>query len=90
MYRTAEELPKSAILDLKTCLYQAAHDIEFNSYETYGYGDEELSKSDRDIIRNVEYIDDIPDDVVYRAFDGYSFVPEDFAAGAGDDWNAVY
>ena len=87
MYRTVNNLPKSAIFDLKTCLYQFVNYFEFNGIETYG---EELSENDKDIIRKAEYIDDIPDDVVFRAYSGYMFVPEDFAAGAGDDWNAVY
>lgn len=75
LYREVKELPESAKGYLRFGLY----------YEDSWYDD--LSDEDKAIVDASKYPDDIPDDVLYRAFAGVNFVPEDFFSDAGDDWD---
>ena len=75
LYREVKELPESAKEYLRFGLY----------YEDSWYDD--LSDEDKAIVDASKYPDDIPDDVLYRAFEDVVFVPEDFCCDAGDNWD---
>ena len=79
LYRSVEKLPEGALDYLRGCLYWGEGDFEY----------EELSSDDKAIVDAAAYPSAIPNDVVYRAYEGIMFVPEDFVADAGDDWSAV-
>lgn len=77
LYRSVYDLPEGARLFLKSSLY-------FGGPEYDG-----LDEEQQEIVDNCDWPDDIPDDILNYAFSGYSFVPEDFVAMAGDNWDLV-
>lgn len=67
IYFGIEELTEDELLELKDKLYWSdGDDLEAFSYE------------DMEIIRNCEFPEDIPFELVEKAFGMYSFVDEDF------------
>lgn len=76
LYRSVEELPESALQYLSRIV----------SCEGSTWYDK-LSDEDRAIVDACEYADGVPNDVLFRVFDGVLFVPEDFNGDAGDDWD---
>lgn len=80
LYRSVEELPEGALDYLRWCLY-------------YGAGDsvwyDDLEDADKLIVDAAENIDGITNEILFRCYEGVSFVPEDFTADAGDDWSMV-
>ena len=51
--------------------------LEYLKFSTY-YDDE--------TIQDCAYFWEIPDEVIFEKYNGICFVPEDFYAGAGDNW----
>ena len=80
LYRSVRELPASALDYLRQSLY-------WGESESIWYDD--LPDEDKAVVDAAEYISDITDDVLFHAYEGISFVPEDFTSDAGDDWSVV-
>lgn len=76
LYRSVRELPEPCLQYLSIVL----SDEGCGWYET-------LSDEDKAIVDACEYMDEVPDEVLFRAFDGIDFVPEDFWCDAGADWD---
>ena len=76
LYRSVRELPEP-------CLEYLSWVLSDDGSEWYA----DLSDEDKAIVDGCEYRADVPHDVLFRAFDGISFVPEDFWCDAGDDWD---
>ena len=79
LYRSVRELPDGALDYLRGCLYWGEGDMDYD----------DLSSDDKAVVDAAAYPSAIPDEVVYRAYAGVNFVPEDFEPGAGDDWSMV-
>ena len=72
MYRNFDELTKDERDELRSTLFFQQYDS--GSGNDYDY----LSADDKAIVDDALYPDVIPDDLLRRAFGGYSFVEGDF------------
>lgn len=80
MYRSVRQLPAGALDYLRWNLF-------------YGAGDsvwyDDLSDNDKAVVDAAASVDEITDEILFHAYDGISFCPEDFTSMAGDDWSKV-
>ena len=77
------ELRKEELDELKDTLYTSALDVA-NGYDDLIGNLENLDDDDIEIINNCLWHDDIPDKIVFKAFEHISFVEEDFFCNCND------
>lgn len=80
LYRSVRELPQGGLDYLRQSLYWGAGD-------SIWYDD--IPDEYKTAVDNAEDLDDITDEILFAAYDGISFCPEDFTSVAGDDWSKV-
>ena len=80
LYRSVRELPQGGLDYLRQSLF-------WGESESVWYDD--LPDEYKAVVDSAEYFDDITDEVLFAAYDGISFCPEDFTSMAGDDWSKV-
>lgn len=75
-YRTVEQLNENEKDELRCVLFY--HDQSGTEYYDF------LSDNSKEIVDSSAWIDDIPDIVLFEAFDGIDFVEEDFFCNIKD------
>ena len=75
-YRTVEQLNENEKDELRGVLFY--HDQSGTEYYDF------LSDGSKEIVDSSAWIDDIPDSVLFEAFDGIDFVEEDFFCNIKD------
>ena len=82
LYKDVTELPKGALDILRW-------DLAFDSVAIDSDWYSRLTDAQKAVVDNAGLPDYIPDEVLFAAYDGISFCPEDFTSMAGDDWSKV-